>query len=81
MSEERKKVVLACSRDAQSALLSLLAGAELMAHETGNPADAYQCGKAAGFLAAARSMIEVAEQTLCRVIDHRAAHQAPPTPN
>lgn len=76
----RRKVIADCAGDIRAALLALTAGAELMAHETNIAPDVFECGKAAGYLGAARALVEVAEHSLYRMLDH-ASHGAAPSTN
>lgn len=77
MSEARKKVVQDCAGDVRAALLTLAASAELMAVETNIGQDVFECGKAAGYLDAARALVDVAERSLYRIIDHQTRPAAP----
>lgn len=81
--EGKKRAVLDCTGNVMEALLSLEVSAELMAHDTNVAPHVFLLGKAQGYIGAARALIEVAEKTMLRVIDHQGSPQskAGPTPN
>lgn len=75
-SDGKRKVIADCVSDINCALLSLEAAAELMARGTAIAQDVFALGRAAGYIGAARAMVEVAQSTMIRVIDY----QSPPEP-